>query len=123
MAFVPPPYPYDRLDELRAVAAALPGGAIDCSIGTPHDSPPAAVIAALSESGAERGYPPSIGTPAYREGAAAWMRRRLEVDVDPATQIGACIGTKELVVSTPHFLRLRRPDAVASGPPCGMRAG
>ena len=33
--FVPPPYPYERLDGLLAIAAGLPGGAVDLSIGTP----------------------------------------------------------------------------------------
>ena len=42
MAFVPPPYPYDRLDELKAEADQLPGGCIDLSIGTPCDPPPLA---------------------------------------------------------------------------------
>jgi len=65
--FVPPPYPYERLDEITAIAAKHDGGAIDLSIGTPCDPPPADVVAALSTSNAERGYPPSIGTPALRE--------------------------------------------------------
>ncbi len=107
--FVPPAYPYDRLDELRAVADLLPGGAVDCSIGTPFDVPPRAAIDALARSGAERGYPPSIGTPEYRAAAADWMLRRLDVRIDPTTDIGACIGTKEFVASAPHFLRLRHP--------------
>lgn len=108
--FVPPAYPYDRLDDLRAIAEKLPGGAIDCSIGTPFDPPPASVIEALATSGAERGYPPSIGTPAYREAAAGWVQRRLGVALDPATDLAACIGTKEFVANTPHYLRLRDPE-------------
>ena len=71
--FVPPPYPYDRLDDLKALGAALPGGLVDLSIGTPCDPPPSGVIEALARSGAERGYPPSIGSVAYREAAAGWM--------------------------------------------------
>ena len=107
--FVPPAYPYDRLDELRAVADALPGGAIDCSIGTPFDPPPAAAVQALATSGTERGYPPSIGTPAFRRAAAAWTARRFGVELDPDDHLAACIGTKEFVASTPHYLRLRSP--------------
>ncbi len=107
--FVPPPYPYDRLDELKAVAGAQPGGLIDLSIGTPCDPPPAVVIEALAASGAERGYPPSIGSVAYREAAAGWMDRRLGVTVPPE-HVAACVGTKELVAGVPQWLRLRRPD-------------
>ena len=108
--FVPPVYPYERLDGLRAAAAALPGGAVDCSIGTPCDPPPAAVVAALADSGTERGYPASIGSVAYRQAAAAWITRRFGVDVDPGAQVAACIGTKEFVASLPRYLRLRHPD-------------
>lgn len=106
--FVPPPYPYDRLDELKAVAAAHEGGVIDLSVGTPCDPPPDAVVAMLAGSGAERGYPPSIGTPAFREAAAAWLERRLGARVEPSA-VGACIGTKELVAGMPQWLGLRDP--------------
>jgi len=106
--FVPPPYPYDRLRELHAVAEAHEGGCVDLSVGTPTDAPPALAVAALASSGSERGYPPSIGSPAYREAAAGWMARRLGVTVDPG-QIAACIGTKELVAGVPQWLRLRTP--------------
>ena len=108
--FVPPPYPYERLDELREVAASLPGGAVDCSIGTPCDPPPPQVVEALAASGTERGYPSSIGSPAYREAAAGWVERRFAAAVDPGAEVAACIGTKEFVVSLPRYLKLRFPD-------------
>ncbi len=106
--FRPPPYPYDRLDELKPIAAAHEGGLVDLSIGTPCDAPSPEVLAALAGSSAERGYPASIGSPTYRQAASAWMARRLEVDVPP-DQLAACIGTKELVAGLPHWLRLRDP--------------
>jgi succinyldiaminopimelate transaminase len=107
--FVPPPYPYDRLDRLQPVAAAFDGGVVDLSVGTPCDPPPAAVVAALSTSDSERGYPPSIGTPELRTAVQRWIGRRFDVDV-PVAQIGACIGTKEFVGTLPQWLRLRTPD-------------
>lgn len=64
--FVPPPYPYDRLDQIRGIAARHPNGGIDLSVGTPTDPPPPSVIEAFATSGAERSYPPSIGTAAFR---------------------------------------------------------
>lgn len=109
MGFTPPPYPYDRLDELRAVADALPGGCVDLSVGTPHDPPPEMVLKALAASGAERGYPPSLGTAAFREAAAGWVARRLGVDLDP-NALAACVGTKELVAGVPQWLHLRSPE-------------
>jgi succinyldiaminopimelate transaminase len=107
--FVPPPYPYERLDALKAVADALPGGVVDCSIGTPCDPVPEFVAQAAADA-AQRsmGYPPSAGTAALHEAVAGWMHRRLGVEVAPAG-IGACIGTKEMVVSLPQYLALRDP--------------
>ena len=109
IGFVPPPYPYDRLDKFKPLAQAHPGGMVDLSIGTPCDPPPAAVVEALSTSGEERGYPASIGSAPLRNSCADWIERRFGVTV-PAAQIAACIGTKEFVGSLPQFLRLRTPS-------------
>ncbi|HNL47469.1 MAG TPA: aminotransferase class I/II-fold pyridoxal phosphate-dependent enzyme [Microthrixaceae bacterium] len=107
--FVPPPYPYDRLADIVAAATAHDGGAVDLSIGTPGDPPAPAVLDALASSGTERGYPPSIGTEALRAAVAEWFDRRFGVGVDPS-DVGAAIGTKELVAGLPHWLRLRDPS-------------
>jgi succinyldiaminopimelate transaminase len=107
--FVPPPYPYDRLDELVAIADQHEGGAVDLSIGTPSDPTPPAVRAALAADDSARGYPPSIGTPAFRAAAAGWIARRLGPTVDPARELAACVGTKEFVASLPQYLKLRDP--------------
>jgi aspartate/methionine/tyrosine aminotransferase len=119
--FVPPPYPYDRLDGLRAEAVARfgepgpgsgsdgAGGIVDCSIGTPCDPPPDTAVAAMGASGAERGYPYSTGSPAYRRAAARYLSRRFEVEVDADREVAACVGTKEFVASAAHYLHLRDP--------------
>ena len=107
--FTPPPYPYDRLDGARAAASAHGGGLVDLSIGTPCDPPPAAAVAALSSSGTERGYPPSLGSARLREAAKGWMARRFGVDV-PLEGVAACVGTKEFVANVVGWLRLRNPS-------------
>jgi succinyldiaminopimelate transaminase len=107
--FVPPPYPYERLDGLLAKADALPGGAVDLSIGTPVDPPPDAVVAALATSGSERGYPSSPGSAALRRAIVEWIDRRFAVTIGP-DEVAACVGTKEFVGTLPQWLRLRRPD-------------
>ena len=107
--FVPPPYPYDRLDRLVPIAQAMEGGVVDLSIGTPCDPPIDSVIAALSTSNAERGYPPSIGSDVLRRAICGWLARRFDLDV-PMSQVAACVGTKEFVATTPHYLRLRTPS-------------
>jgi len=107
--FVPPPYPFDRLDAIKEVAARHRFGMLDLSIGTPTDPPSPAVIEALSRSGLERGYLPSIGTDAYRQAAADWLNGLAGTSID-GSSVMATIGSKELVVGLPHWLRLRRPD-------------
>jgi succinyldiaminopimelate transaminase len=110
VGFVPPPYPYDRLRALERLADSLPGGVVDCSIGTPCDPvPEVAVRAAAAALANSMGYPQSAGSPALREAAAAWIGRRFDVAVD-ASHVGACLGTKELVAGLPHLLRLRNPQ-------------
>jgi succinyldiaminopimelate transaminase len=108
--FVLPPYPYDKVAALGILAADLPGGVVDCSIGTPCDPPPRAVVAALSSSNSERGYPASAGNADLLAAAAAWLERRFSLPTLPTTSVGACVGTKEMVASVPHILRLRTPE-------------
>lgn len=108
--FVPPIYPFDKLTEFTELASRLPGGPVDLSIGTPCDPPAAGVLEALAHSGAERGYPTSVGSAEMREAVAAWVRRRFSVEVDAGTEVAACIGTKELVAGAPQWLRLRTPS-------------
>jgi succinyldiaminopimelate transaminase len=107
--FRPPPYPYDRLERLRPLAEAHEGGIVDLSVGTPVDPASPAIIAALGSSGAEHGYPWSIGSLAMREAASGWLDRRLGADVSPA-DIAACVGTKEFVATLPRWLALRDPS-------------
>lgn len=109
MGFVPPPYPYDRLNDLKAATQRHPGGLVDLSIGTPCDPAPPAVVAALSQSGTEVGYPPSIGTPEFRGAAARWLNQLLATSI-VADDVRATVGSKELVAGLPHWLKLRQPE-------------
>lgn len=109
MSFTPPPYPYERLDVLKKLAGAHEGGPIDCSIGTPIDPPPAAVLAALARGTGARGYPTSQGSLDFRTACAAWMERRFDVNV-AVDDVAACIGTKEFVGSLAGYLHLRTPE-------------
>ncbi len=108
MSFTPPAYPYERLDGLKKAAAAFDGGAIDCSVGTPVDPPPAFVLEELARAVGARGYPPSAGTPDFRAAAATWLARRFEVALS-AEDVAACVGTKEFVASVAGYLHLREP--------------
>ena len=103
-----PPYPYDRLDTLRATAAEIFGSAIDLSIGTPADPPPPALLEAMASSATERRYPKSVGSPEFRAAAASWLNSQFGAQV-AAADVGATIGLKEFVAGVPHWLRLREP--------------
>jgi succinyldiaminopimelate transaminase len=109
LSFAPPPYPYERLDTLRRAARRHEGGPIDCSIGTPIDPPPVAVIEELAKGVGARGYPPSQGTADYRDACAQWMNRRfgLSLTID---DVAACIGTKEFVGTLAGYLHLGTPQ-------------
>jgi len=107
--YVPPPYPYERLDAFKPLAAKFEGGLVDLSIGTPCDAPPQQVLDVLASSNSERGYPASIGSVDLRNAFSRWMQRRFAVTMDPKN-ISACIGTKEFVGTLPQWLKLRTPD-------------
>ena len=109
LSFTPPPYPYERLDDVKKSAANHEGGAIDCSIGTPVDAPPDSVLHELAKSVGVRGYPTSQGSPNYRQACAGWLARRFGVEVAP-DQLAACIGTKEFVGTVAGYLHLRSPE-------------
>ena len=98
---------------MLAKAAEHEGGAVDLSIGTPCDPPPAAVIAALAPRAAT-----ARGLPAVHRHACAFRgggRRTGSSGAwgpssDARTELAACVGTKEFVASTPQYLRLRSPE-------------
>src|SRR6478609_1299650 len=109
-AFVPPPYPHDRLGPIRATAAAVPGGILDASVGTPVDPMPAVALDALTAAApAGTGYPATIGSPTFREAAVGWVARRFGCPLT-VDDVIACIGTKEVVASLPRVLSLRDPS-------------
>lgn len=111
--FVPPAYPYDRLDEARRVAASHDGGLVDLSVGTPGDPPPQAVLDALAGDGADedraaRGYPTSVGSLLLREAIQQWTKTRFGVGIS-LEELAVCVGTKEFVATTPQWMKLRTP--------------
>lgn len=110
MAFVPPPYPHDRLGPIRATAAAVPGGIVDASVGTPVDPMPAVVLDAFAAAAPDAtGYPTTIGSPELREAAVRWVDRRFGCTLT-VDDVIPCIGTKEVVASLPRMLSLRDPS-------------
>ena len=89
---------------------------VDLSIGTPVDDTPAVLSQALAAAGNAPGYPTALGTPALRTAAAAWLHRRLGVEVaDPLAadpSLIPTVGSKELVALLPTLLGLRGAGTV-----------
>lgn len=105
-------YPWDTLGDVRATAAAYPGGMVDLSVGTPVDPTPEVVRGALAGAADAPGYPLTYGTTALREAVAGWFARRRGVQgLDPAG-VMPTIGSKELVGLLPSLLRLGPGDVV-----------
>lgn len=107
--FVPPPYPQDRLKEIRKLPAVHGHELVDLSIGTPVDPVPAIAMELGESLSSARGYPSSAGSAHLREAAATWIGHRFDVEVG-IDAIGACVGSKEFVSSLPQYLRLRDPS-------------
>jgi succinyldiaminopimelate transaminase len=84
---------------------------VDLSIGTPVDDTPAVLRDALAAAGNAPGYPTALGTTEVRTAAAAWLRRRLGVEIaDPlgaAPSLVPTVGSKELVALLPTLLGLQ----------------
>jgi N-succinyldiaminopimelate aminotransferase len=92
------PYPFERLRKLFADVVPNPAQRpVSLGIGEPRHAAPAflksALVAAL-ETGLSS-YPPTAGTPAFRQACAGWMQRRYGVTLDPATQVLPVNGTRE----------------------------
>ena len=106
-----PAFPWDSLADAAELARRHPGGIVDLSVGTPVDSVPDVVRAALRAADDSPGYPATAGTGALREAAAGWLARRHGVTVDPAAVLPV-IGTKEFIASLPTLLGCGPGDIV-----------
>jgi succinyldiaminopimelate transaminase len=100
-----PDFPWDVLAPYADRARAVPGGAVDLSVGTPVDPTPELVQAALRLASDSPGYPTTAGRDALRAACAGWLHRSLGVDV-AASAILPAIGSKELVASLPRLIGL-----------------
>ena len=93
-------YPFSRLDEWKADAAARGIELIDFGMGDPRERTPAFIREALLASVDEvSSYPRATGLPELRSAVAGWIDRRFAVEVDPETEIVPTLGSKEAIFS------------------------
>lgn len=105
-----PDFPWDSLVPVRERAAAHPDGVVDLTIGTPVDSVPSGVRAALDAASDAHGYPLTVGTAELRAAIRGWLERRRGVRAE--TGVLPTIGSKEMVALLPSLLGLGSADAV-----------
>jgi N-succinyldiaminopimelate aminotransferase len=91
------PYPFERWRALaKDVVPAPAHRPISLGIGEPRHPTPALVNEAItSHLGGLSSYPATIGDPALRAAMAAWVQRRYDVALDPATQVLPVNGSRE----------------------------
>ena len=95
------PYPFERLRQLHAGITPNPAyKPISLGIGEPRHATPQLVMDAISASfGGLASYPGTLGEPKLRQTIQAWLARRYQLDVDPATQILPVNGSREALFS------------------------
>jgi succinyldiaminopimelate transaminase len=97
-----PDFPWDALAPYGATAKEHPAGIIDLSVGTPVDSTPEIIQAALRAASNSPSYPVTIGTAELRAAITEWAKQTLGATGDFA--VLPLIGSKEFVAWLPTFL-------------------
>lgn len=93
-----PTYVFAELDEMKEAARKRGADLIDLGMGNPDLPTPKPIVQAIQEgvaNPANHGYPNFKGKPAFREAVANWMKRRYNVDINPADEVQPLIGSKE----------------------------
>jgi N-succinyldiaminopimelate aminotransferase len=95
------PYPFERLRQLHASVTPNPAYTpISLGIGEPRHATPQLIKDAISASfGGLASYPGTLGEPKLRQTIQAWLARRYDLKVDPATQILPVNGSREALFS------------------------
>lgn len=114
MGFIPitEDYPWDQIAPYRKRAAEHPGGVVDLSIGTPVDSTPEVIRAALREHADTPGYPTVIGPESLRQAIIDWNARHRNIQGLSLGSVMPSIGSKEVVALLPSLLGLGAGDVV-----------
>ncbi|MGI8908596.1 MAG: LL-diaminopimelate aminotransferase [Candidatus Sumerlaeaceae bacterium] len=93
-----PPYLFLELDRLKTAAIARGEDVINLGIGDPDQPTPQLIIDALNEAAQHvenHQYPLGAGLLDFRSEVASYYKRTRGVQLDPATEITALIGSKE----------------------------
>lgn len=93
-----PAYLFARIEKKIEQARDQGIDIINLGIGDPVEPTPDYIIATMAReiyNPANHRYPTTVGLKAYRQAIADWYRNYCQIELDPETEIGSLIGSKE----------------------------
>jgi LL-diaminopimelate aminotransferase len=99
-----PPYLFKEIDRQKEEVRARGVDIIDLGVGDPDLPTPPHIIEALKGAAADPAnhrYPSYSGMDDFNRAAAAWYKRRFDVDLDAGNEVVTLIGSKEGIAHLP----------------------
>lgn len=99
-----PPYLFAAIDAAKKAAQEKGADIISLGVGDPDLPTPPHIVAAgqaALANPANHQYPFGAGLLGFRQAVARWYKARFHVDLDPATEIHALIGSKDGLTHLP----------------------
>ena len=93
-----PPYVFDEIQTLKAVARKEGKDIIDFGMGNPDQATPEEIVEKLRESSLKPSthrYSQSKGIPRLRKSICDWYQRKFDVTLDPESEAVVTMGSKE----------------------------
>jgi len=100
-----PPYLFARIDEMKARKISQGVDVIDLGVGDPDLPTPPHIVDALctaARNPENHHYPSYTGLFSYREAVAEWYGKRFGVDLNPASEVLALMGSKDGIAHIPE---------------------
>jgi LL-diaminopimelate aminotransferase len=99
-----PPYLFATIDKARQDAIKKGIDVINLSIGDPDMPTPSHIVEAMRKSlgnPARHRYPSYEGMLSFRDAAAKWYKKTMNIDLDPENEVLTLIGSKEGIAHIP----------------------
>lgn len=99
-----PPYLFATIDRARQDAIKKGVDVINLSIGDPDMPTPSHIVEAMRKSlgnPARHRYPSYEGMISFRDAAAKWYKKTMNIDLDPENEVLTLIGSKEGIAHIP----------------------
>jgi LL-diaminopimelate aminotransferase len=99
-----PPYLFAAIDAKKKAAIEKGADIISLGVGDPDLPTPPHIVAAGQKAlaqAANHQYPFGAGLMSFRKAVAGWYKSRFKVDLDPASEVHALIGSKEGLTHLP----------------------